>query len=191
MAAGTPPPADGSVTVVAPPDSASVGVFAFTAHHVVAADVDPSWVSSVLPPGDLGAPMKSSFLSALGARMDRVAESLDVVLVGIGTGVPTGGLTPFTGSHSRAMVHHRVGVRMWTVEGGFLLLGRGVAGRHEVAVEVGTPGHGLGRGLFAAALGEVPVGTSVWAQVAPGNAASLRALLAAGYRPVGAEVLLV
>jgi hypothetical protein len=29
------------------------------------------------------------------------------------------------------------------------------------------------------------------AQVAPGNAASVRAFLAAGYRPVGAEVLLV
>jgi hypothetical protein len=31
----------------------------------------------------------------------------------------------------------------------------------------------------------------VWAQVSPGNAASVRAFLAAGYRPVGAEALLV
>ncbi|HKN96305.1 MAG TPA: hypothetical protein VJX10_04235, partial [Pseudonocardiaceae bacterium] len=30
----------------------------------------------------------------------------------------------------------------------------------------------------------------VWAQAAPGNAASVRAALAAGFRPVGAEVLL-
>jgi hypothetical protein len=33
--------------------------------------------------------------------------------------------------------------------------------------------------------------SAVWAQVTPGNAASVRAFLAAGYRPVGAEALLV
>jgi hypothetical protein len=168
-----------------------VGVFAFTAHHVVAADVDPSWVSSVLPPEDLAAPMNPPFLTALGARTGRTASNLDVVLVAHGNGVPTGTLTPFTGSHPRALVQDRVDVRMWTVDGGFALLGHGVAGRCEVAVEVDVPGRGLGRGLFAAVLGEVPAGTPVWAQVAPGNVASLRALLAAGYRPVGAEVLLV
>jgi hypothetical protein len=36
----------------------------------------------------------------------------------------------------------------------------------------------------------LPAGEQVWAQVAPGNAASVRAALAAGFRPVGAEVLL-
>jgi RimJ/RimL family protein N-acetyltransferase len=30
----------------------------------------------------------------------------------------------------------------------------------------------------------------VWAQIAPANAASVRAFLAAGFRPVGAEALL-
>ncbi len=33
----------------------------------------------------------------------------------------------------------------------------------------------------------VPASASLWAQVAPASAASVRALLAAGYRPVGAE----
>jgi hypothetical protein len=37
----------------------------------------------------------------------------------------------------------------------------------------------------------VPHGELVWAQVAPGNAASVRAILAAGFAPVGAEALLV
>ena len=36
----------------------------------------------------------------------------------------------------------------------------------------------------------VPEGTPLWAQIAPGNAASVRAFLAAGFRPVGAEALL-
>ena len=43
--------------------------------------------------------------------------------------------------------------------------------------------------LAAAAPALVPGGERVWAQVAPANVASLRAFLAAGYRPVGAEVL--
>jgi hypothetical protein len=75
------------------------------------------------------------------------------------------------------------------VDGGLLTLGRGVAGRWEVAVEVSRPGRGLGRRLFAAARGLVD--EPVWAQVAPGNAASVRAVLAAGFRPVGAEALLI
>jgi RimJ/RimL family protein N-acetyltransferase len=35
----------------------------------------------------------------------------------------------------------------------------------------------------------IPKGDVVFAQVAPGNAASLRAFLAAGFRPIGSEVL--
>jgi RimJ/RimL family protein N-acetyltransferase len=37
----------------------------------------------------------------------------------------------------------------------------------------------------------VPAEAVVWAQIAPGNAASVRAFLAAGFQPVGAEALLV
>ena len=35
----------------------------------------------------------------------------------------------------------------------------------------------------------VPAGASVWAQIAPGNAASMRASIAAGFAPIGSEVL--
>lgn len=189
-AAGCPPAADGAVRVVAPPDARSVGVFAFTAHHVVAADVDPLWVREVLAPGELSAPLGLRFLTALGERTGRNVAGLDIVLVAPGTGSPAGILRPFTGDHPRARGAARSDVRMWTVEGRFALLGRGVAGRDEVAVEVTRPGRGLGRALFAAVLGEVASGVPVWAQVAPGNVASVRAALAAGYRPVGAEVLL-
>ena len=35
----------------------------------------------------------------------------------------------------------------------------------------------------------VPAGASVWAQIAPGNAASMRASIAAGFVPIGSEVL--
>jgi hypothetical protein len=41
----------------------------------------------------------------------------------------------------------------------------------------------------SAARGLVPAGEPLWAQVAPGNAASMRSTLAAGFVPVAAEVL--
>lgn len=73
-----------------------------------------------------------------------------------------------------------------------MLVGHGVAARWEVAIEVdpGYRGHGLGRALASAARHLVPAGRPLWAQIAPANAASVRAFLAAGFRPVGAEALL-
>ena len=87
---------------------------------------------------------------------------------------------------------YRDGVRAWQAEGGILALGRGVAGRWETAIEVDPHyrGAGLGTRLASAARHLVPDGEAVWAQIAPGNAASVRAFLRAGFRPIGAEVLL-
>lgn len=48
---------------------------------------------------------------------------------------------------------------------------------------------GQGHALARSALGLVDPGKGVFAQVSPANVASLRCFLAAGYRPVGAEVL--
>ncbi len=88
---------------------------------------------------------------------------------------------------------YRDGVRAWETDGGLVILGRGVAGRWEIAVEVapGRRGQGLGRELALAGRHLVPAGEPLWAQIAPGNSASVRAFLAAGYVPVGAEALLV
>jgi len=61
----------------------------------------------------------------------------------------------------------------------------------EVSIEVDEEARGRGHGLALAqaALGLAAPGEAVFAQVSPGNVASLRCSLAAGYRPVGAEVL--
>jgi RimJ/RimL family protein N-acetyltransferase len=76
-------------------------------------------------------------------------------------------------------------------ETGLVTIGRGVVDRLEVSVEVFTAGiAGAGRRLIAEALGLVPAGEIVFAQVAPGNAASLRAFLSCGFAPIGAETLL-
>jgi L-amino acid N-acyltransferase YncA len=72
-----------------------------------------------------------------------------------------------------------------------LVTGRGIGGRLEVSVEVdeAVRHRGLGRSLVRAARHLVT--EPLWAQVAPGNARSMRTFLAAGYRPVGAEALLL
>jgi GNAT superfamily N-acetyltransferase len=188
-----PPPADGGVTIIEPPDERSLGVFAFTAHHVISAPVEPDWVRSTLPADDLSAPLNPPFLGALAKYTGRVVNNIDAVFL-----APPGGraldLRPADElDHARAdrAREHRAEVRVWTVAGGMVTLGRGVAGRWEVSVEVdeAAKGRGLGRALFSAA--RTLVDGPLWAQVAPGNAASVRAVLAAGFRPIGAEALLV
>jgi GNAT superfamily N-acetyltransferase len=89
-------------------------------------------------------------------------------------------------------LRHRDDVRAWETAGGVIVIGRGVAGRWETAIEVDPQfrGAGLGSQLASAARHLVPQGAVVWAQIAPGNAASVRAFLRAGFRPIGAEVLL-
>jgi hypothetical protein len=196
VADGTPPAIDSDLTVVPPPDERSVGVLAFPGQHIIVAEVAAEWVRSWLPQDDLGPPLGPPFLTLLAAVTGREIGTVDAVLVAKGHGRRRGQeLTEVTNSDHPRLVRARrarTEVRAWSCPGGLLVLGKGVAGRWEVAVEVDATlrGFGLGRGLFAAALGLVPAGEPVWAQVAPGNAASLRALLGVGYRPVGAEVLL-
>ena len=198
------PPPDGTVRVLPQPPGHTAAVVAFTAHTVVAADVTPEWARAVLDGAegtdvaDLGAPMKPAFLSALAAHTGRRVGALDqVMLAGTLPGPPPQELTEITGSgHPRVRRAHRYrdDVRVYGTDGGLVLVGRGLAGRWEMAFEVepDRQGRGLGRSLALAARHLSPHGAgAVWAQVSPGNAASVRTLLAAGYRPVGAEVLLV
>lgn len=199
VAAGRRPEPDGRVDVHSQPPGPSAGVLAFTAHHVVAADVNADWVHLQLDADDLGSPMKGEFLVALSRLLRRPQGALDVVLLAPGRGGrPPLDLAPLDGAHPRLTRAHRyrTEVRAYAVAelpGALVLVGRGFAGRWETAFEVppGERGRGYGRLLAAAARHLVPPGEALWAQVSPGNAASLRVLLAAGYVVVGAEVLFV
>jgi GNAT superfamily N-acetyltransferase len=173
-------------------------LLAFTAHHVIAADVDPDLVAARLPDGDLSAPMSAAFLGWLGERLGSRPGSLDVVLAAGGLGgTPPLELVPAVDldRHQRVAraLRYRRDLAVWTdPEGaGVLTVGRGLAGRLELAFEVDPArrGRGLGRLLVAAARHLTPPGEPLFAQVAPGNVASLRVVQAAGFRPVGAEVL--
>jgi hypothetical protein len=88
---------------------------------------------------------------------------------------------------------HRVDVIVLGDETGLAVTGRGLAGRLEVAVELLDPakaGSGTGRRLIQGALAAMAPGEWCFAQVSPGNAASLRAFLASGFTPIGSEVLI-
>jgi GNAT superfamily N-acetyltransferase len=197
-ARGSPPAPDGVVEVWPAPDGPVDAVLAFTAHHVVAAGVDPDLVAERLPEGDLGAPMSPGFLGWLGERLGSLPGSLDVVLAAEGVGGdPPLELLPVRGPgrHPRAAraARYRGDLQVWTdPEGaGVVVLGRGLAGRREVSFEVDPArrDRGLGRLLVAAARHLTPPSEVLFAQVAAGNAASLRVVGAAGFRPIGAEVL--
>lgn len=201
-AAGRFPSPDGGVTVVSQPSTRDAGVIAFTAHSVVFTDEDPQWVRKTLASIDcdpLAASLNPRFLTALMDRTDRVTETVDLLTVADALpGPPPLALHEVTDpSHPRVAraARFRDDVRVWETDGGdgLLILGRAVAGRWEAAIEVddAAGGRGVGRLLATAARHLVPDGQPVWAQQAPGNARSVRVFQAAGYRPVGAEILLL
>lgn len=191
------PPSDMGVTHVRQPSPRHGAVLAFTGHIVVAADVAPAWVARALPPGDPGAAFNPPFLGALEAELGKRANNIDALLLAPPLpGDPALPLTPVEDKDHprvRRALRYRDAVMVWSTPGGVVTIGRGLAGRWEVAFEVSpeSRGRGLGRALARAARHLVPDGRPLWAQVAVGNAASLRAILAAGFVPVGQETLLV
>lgn len=148
-------------------------------------------------PGDaLAATMHPYFLSALLARSGRQMNTIDLLTVADALpGEPEIALREIKDPEhprvARAM-KYRDEVRVWSADGGVVILGRGVAGRWETAIEVDEEARGrrLGERLARAARHLVP-DSAVWAQQSPGNARSVRTFQAAGYRPVGSEALLV
>ncbi|MFI0895055.1 GNAT family N-acetyltransferase [Streptomyces sp. NPDC020983] len=197
-ARGAFPPADGGTTIVPQDAERDAGVIGFTAHSVVFTDEDPAWVRAQLAAADgdpLSAALHPRFLTALLDRAGRRTGTIDLLAVA----QPLPGPPPLPlavtddPAHPRVAraLDHRDGVRVWTADGGrgVLVLGRGVAGRWEAAVEVepGARGRGLGAALATAARHLAP--GPVWAQLAPGNARSVRAFQSAGFRPAGAESL--
>lgn len=196
------PPVDLRTEVVPQPPGPVAALLAFTGHHVVAADVDPAWVASLLPGGDVDAPLQPAFVAALAGRLGRTFDAYDLVLAAPAIdGPPPVDLVRVDdlSHHPRVAraLRYRTDVAAFETEttgggDGVVLVGRGLAGRWEAAFEVapGARGRGLGRLLVTAARHLVPAGEHVFVQVAPGNVASVRAVLGAGgYVAVGGELL--
>ena len=190
------PACDGGLTVLPAPAPHAAAVVSFTGHVFVAADVDEGWVRRLLPPGELSEAFTPPFLGALAAKTGLRVNALDMLALAppsrAAAGVP---LVAVESDHPRVRRarRYRTDVRAWSTPGAVVTLGRGLGGRWEIGIEVDEAyrGRGLGRAVAAAARGLVPDGRPLWAQIAAGNAASVRAFLAAGYAPVGMEALLV
>jgi hypothetical protein len=198
------PPADGSVTVVGPLPRGLECSVAFTGHAVIATALPAATVHGLKPDG-YGASLAPELLRAL-AGPDGAVGVVDVTLAARGTGpAGTGTGSATAGSalrerrdldgHPRVRYARRLrsAVRTFADERGLVTLSRGLAGRREVSIELHDPGggaRGCGRSLLRDALAHVPAGEPLFAAVSPGNARSLRAFLAAGFTPLGSEVII-
>lgn len=189
------PEADGGFHVV-PPDRTTGhhAVLCFTGHAVVATDWLEHDVRDLGVDG-IGGAHHPDALRAL-AGPGSFIDVLDAMLVAPGRGVGGTSLA-WTDAHDE---HHRVryarrgrvDVRVLADERGMVTVGRGLGGRTEIGIELlgDLHGDGVGRALVADALDELPAGQPIWASCSPGNARSLRALLAVGFVPVGSEVII-
>ncbi|HEX5781696.1 MAG TPA: hypothetical protein VFX80_07225 [Solirubrobacteraceae bacterium] len=189
------PPEDGRTEVVEAVAGAPAAVLSFTAHHVVAADVPADEVLARVDPGDLKGPLAPGVLAWLAERTGLVAGSLDVVLAWVpgrtAESAPVREVAPAAHPRVERARRWRSELRVFEGDGGVVVVGRGVAGRLELSVEVdaGRRDRGVARRLVAGALRAAEPDAPVFAQVAAANAASLRALQPAGFTAVGAEVL--
>jgi GNAT superfamily N-acetyltransferase len=195
-ARGSFPPEDGRTEVMGAVEGAPAAALSFTAHHVVAADVPPEEVLARVDPQDLKGPLAPGVLAWLAERTGLVAGSLDVVLAwvperAVFEGAVVQEVEPAAHPRVERARRWRRELRVFEGDGGMVVLGRGLAGRLELSVEVDRErrDRGLARRLVAGALTAAAPAEPVFAQVAAANAASLRALQPAGFAAVGAEVL--
>lgn len=197
LARGRFPAPDGTTTVWPLGGEREAGVLALTARSFVFTEADEGWVRERLArtgTDPLAASTHPAFLAALAERTGRRVEGVDLLTVARALPGPPElelrEVAPRAHPRVARALRRRTGVRVWeTAEGDVVLLGRGPGGRWETAVEKESAVPGRGRALARAARHLVP-DAAVWAQQAPGNARSVRAFQAAGYRPVGAEALL-
>ena len=193
------PAPDGSVEVVPSPPGRSDAVVAFSAHSVIAAGLERDEVLPRLDPQDFGAPMSAEFLAWLAGRLATRAGMLDLVMVAPppenDEDLPKLIARDDLVEHPRLTRSrkYRTDLRCYsdTEDRALMVVGRGLDERWEFGLEIRPEhrGRGLGRALIRAARSLVPPDETLFAQVSPGNTASVRAFLAAGYQPICSEVL--
>jgi RimJ/RimL family protein N-acetyltransferase len=173
-----------------------MAVLALTAHYYIATSAPEEWIRRQLPPGDLLAPMSPRFLSALADELQMRDDGIDVLLAA--PGLPGDATLQQIAASERPRVMranaHREDVQVFTDPTATVItviLGHGLALRREIAIEVepGSRGQGLATQTLTKARRLVDTDDVLFAQTAPGNAASLRAFLTAGFRPIGSEIL--
>jgi hypothetical protein len=119
-----------------------MAVVAFTAHYLIATSAPEDWLRAALAPDGLLGPMSPRFLTALGDKLDRRDDGIDLLLAATGLGGRST-LREIAGEeHPRVSRARAQGedVRVFTDPTGAAtaILGRGLADRTKVAIEI-TP----------------------------------------------------
>ncbi|MFJ7631598.1 hypothetical protein ACIQZN_34600 [Streptomyces sp. NPDC097595] len=189
------PPCDGGVTVLPPLSGGLEASVAFTGHAVIATALDTAELLALRPDG-FGASLAPDFLRHLAGTEGTIGVT-DATLTARGVGGTPRLAELGDEAHDHPRVRHarelRTDIKVYGDERGLITLADGLAGRHELSIELHAPhhgSHGHGRGLLADALTLVPAGEPLFAAVSPGNARSLRAFLACEFTPIGSEVIL-
>jgi hypothetical protein len=172
-------------------------IVAFTGHAVFAVQPDiTGHLLASLGADGFGGAHDPRLITKL-AGPDGWIDSLDMLMAAHGTGRP--GDTPALVDRPDLAGHPRVefaaGLRDQPRIMGYrdprrsalVIISTGIAGLTELSFELESGHRGTGGGATLArdALSVVPSGQLAVAAVAPGNAASVRALLAAGFTPLG------
>jgi hypothetical protein len=204
VAEGQFPPADGGWQRVPPWRDGLEGVVSFTAHSVLAVGPDvPDSRLAELGADGLGGADHPRLITALAGPAGWI-DCLDMLLAAHGTagmhGTAGAGTTgeelvdrADLAEHQRAQFAARIRDRRRVLgyadrqRSALAILSTGLAGLTELSFELepGRRGGGQAAALIRAALACVPQGELVVAAAAPGNIASVRALLTAGFTPVG------
>ena len=191
------PEADGGWRRVPPWRPGLEAIIAFTAHAVlaVAPDIPDQRLISLGVDG-FGRAHDPRLITALAGPGGWI-DSLDMLMAGRGTGragePPRLVGRPDLATHPRAAFAVRLRDQVRPMgyadrsRGALALISCGIAGLTELSFELEPQRRGRGGGseLVRDALTAIPAGRLVMAAVAPGNAASVRALLAAGFVPLG------
>jgi hypothetical protein len=196
-AAGRFPAADGGWQRVPPWHPDLEAVLAFTGHAVFAVrpDITGRLLDSLGADG-FGGAHDPRLIAALAGSAGWI-DSLDLLLAARGTGGPGGPPAlvdrPDLAGHPRAELaaslreQPRILGYQDPRRSALAVVSRGIAGLPELSfeLEAGHRGRGGGAQLIGDALSTVPAGQLTVAAAAPGNAASVRSLLAAGFTPLG------
>ena len=151
-ALGSPPPADGAVEVLPPLEGQVDAVCSFTAHAVLAVDLPAEELLARLDPNDLGAPMSATFLAWVREAAGHDAGGPGYHAGGAAPSAPSG-RSPLSCARTssdhprvRRATRYRTELHVFADQSGagVLVIGRGLAGRWEMAFEV--DGEARGRG---------------------------------------------
>src|SRR3954469_3540870 len=171
---GRPPVADGGLTVLPALPGPRHCIVGFTAHHVVAAEIDEQTIAPRIDPTDLSQPMSAGFLLFLAGWLGAEPGPIDLLMVAPPSDRADDSLELWRRDdphdHPRVVRAGRYrpelavfADRQHGEPDGVLIVALGVAGRWEMAYEVAphARGRGLGRRLAAAASSLVPGGAPV------------------------------